>query len=295
VAELLESGEIFHPLGLNPSEAYTFLNEAVIYEESGILCRIPNWWRKKSESLKVSINMGSKAPSLVGFDALVDFDVQLSLGGESISVEEVQRLLNESEGLAFIKGKWVEVDRERLRDTLASFERASQLAAKGSLTIMEAMRMSLNASKLLKSNEKSCTVEVSHGQWLQTLLEQLRRPENIAAVDPGRDFHAVLRDYQEKGLNWLYTMQKLQLGACLADDMGLGKTIQVIALLNHLRSTREEKALLVIPASLIGNWTAEITRFAPGLNYQVIHPQESPVCQNLMICGPASTLPPMEC
>lgn len=274
VAELLESGEIFHPIGLNADEAYTFLKEVTIYEESGILCRIPNWWRKKSESCKVSINIGSQEPSRVGFDALVDFNVQLSLGGENITIEEVQRLLNESEGLAFIKGKWVEVDRGRLHDTLTAYEQANKLAQKGSLTIMEAMRLSLNTSKLLKVKENIGTVEVSHGEWLQTLLAQLKRPENMAPVDPGHDLKAVLREYQKKGLNWLYTMRKLELGACLADDMGLGKTIQVIALLNSLRSTREEKVLLVIPASLIGNWTAEITRFAPGLNYWLIHPQE---------------------
>jgi len=32
--------------------------------------------------------------------------------------------------------------------------------------------------------------------------------------------------------------------------------------------------LLIIPASLIGNWTAKINRFTPGLNYRLIHPQE---------------------
>jgi non-specific serine/threonine protein kinase len=274
VSGLLESGEIFHPIGLYADEAHTFLKEVPIYEEAGVLCRIPNWWRKKSESVKVAINIGSKAPSLVGFEALVDFNVQLSLGGETITIEELQKLLFETEGLAFLKGKWVEVDHARLGETLAAYEQAKILALRGDMTMMEAMRMHLAPSKSLKINENLNAVEVSHGEWLENLLSSLRRPETIATVDSGDNFNAVLRDYQQKGLNWLYTMRKLGLGACLADDMGLGKTVQVIALLNSLRSNREEKVLLIIPASLIGNWTAEINRFAPGLNYRLIHPQE---------------------
>jgi non-specific serine/threonine protein kinase len=274
VSGLLESGEIFHPIGLYADEAHTFLKEVPIYEEAGVLCRIPNWWIKKSESVKVAINIGSKAPSLVGFEALVDFNVQLSLGGETITMEELQKLLSETEGLAFLKGKWVEVDHARLGETLAAYEQAQKMALKGDMTMMEAMRIRLAPSKSLKINENVSAVEVSHGEWLENLLSSLRRPETISAVDSGDNFNAVLRDYQQKGLNWLYTMRKLGLGACLADDMGLGKTVQVIALLNSLRSSREEKVLLIIPASLIGNWTAEINRFAPGLNYRLIHPQE---------------------
>ncbi|MDD3023351.1 MAG: DEAD/DEAH box helicase [Syntrophomonadaceae bacterium] len=274
VSGLLESGEIFHPIGLYADEAHTFLKEVPIYEEAGVLCRIPNWWRKKSEFAKIAINIGSKTPSLVGFEALVDFNVQLSLGGETITREELQKLLSETEGLAFIKGKWVEVDHARLRETLAAYEQAHNMALRGKMTMMEAMRIHLAPSKYLKINENIGAVEVSHGEWLENMLSSLRRPETIACVDSGDNFKAVLRDYQQKGLNWLYTMRKLGLGACLADDMGLGKTVQVIALLNSLRSSREEKVLLIIPASLIGNWIAEINRFAPGLNYRLIHPQE---------------------
>jgi len=274
VYELLESGEIFHPIGLYADEAHTFLKEVPIYEEAGVLCRIPNWWRKKSESVRVAINIGSKAPSLVDFEALVDFNVQLSLDGETMTLEELQKLLSETEGLAFLKGKWVEVDHARLGETLAAYEQAEKMALKGDMTMMEAMRMHLAPSKSLKINKNVSAVEVTHGKWLENLLSSLRRPETITCVDSGDNFNTVLRDYQQKGLNWLYTMRQLGLGACLADDMGLGKTVQVIALLNSLRSSREEKVLLIIPASLIGNWTAELNRFAPGLNYRLIHPQE---------------------
>jgi non-specific serine/threonine protein kinase len=61
--------------------------------------------------------------------------------------------------------------------------------------------------------------------------------------------------------------------------MGLGKTLQVIALLVLLKkkgSASDEPSLLVVPASLIANWRAEIARFAPSLSVFVAHPSEVP-------------------
>jgi len=275
VSGLVENGEIFYPIGLNPDEAYTFLKEVPLYEEAGILCRIPNWWRKKAESLKMSINIGTKAPSLIGLEALVDFNVQLSLGGKTITVDEIKKLISESEGLSYIKGKWVEVDALRLQETLKAYEQAQKEAQRGDMTMMEAMRMKLSSAKALNIKENICEVEISNGEWLETVLSQLARPETIKPTTCGDDFNAALREYQKKGLGWLNVMKNLGLGACLADDMGLGKTIQVLALLNSIRMIKEEKVLLIVPASLIGNWTAEITRFAPKLSYKIMHPQEN--------------------
>lgn len=275
LSELIETGEIFHPIGLNADETYTFLKEVPLYEEAGVLCRIPNWWRKKSESLKMSVNIGAKEPSRIGLDALVDFNVELSLGGESITKEELERIISQSDGLAFIKGKWIEVDSNRLKETLAAYEHAKREAERGDLTMMEAMRMKLSASKVLNVKEQVCEIEVNNGEWLENTLKNLKMPEKATPDSYGQDFNAVLREYQQRGVSWLHTMKELGLGACLADDMGLGKTIQVIALLNSIRMTKEEKVLLVVPASLMGNWTAEITKFAPELKYRVIHPQEN--------------------
>ena len=45
IGGFMESGELFHPLGLTADEAYQFLNDVSAIEGCGILCRIPNWWK----------------------------------------------------------------------------------------------------------------------------------------------------------------------------------------------------------------------------------------------------------
>ncbi len=100
----------------------------------------------------------------------------------------------------------------------------------------------------------------------------LRKPESIRKAVLPKSFRATLRPYQSSGFTWLNYMDKLGFGACLADDMGLGKTVQVLAYLEKLRRTNKHAhALLVVPASLIGNWQKEAEKFAPALDFQILH------------------------
>ncbi|MEX2460241.1 MAG: DEAD/DEAH box helicase [Paenibacillaceae bacterium] len=275
IAELVESGEIFHPIGLTTDEAYTFLKEIPLYEEAGILCRIPKWWKPKSNGLKLSVKVGNKTPSHLNLNALVDFNADLFLAGDAIQASEIRRLLSEAEGLTFIKGKWVEVNHARLQETLKAYEQAQKLMENTELSMVDALRFQMDASKLLNISAEACELVVTNGEWLQTVVNRLTHPDAIEVITCGEDFHASLRVYQERGLSWLHYMKSLGLGACLADDMGLGKTVQVIALLNYIRSKRQEKTLLIVPASLIGNWLSEIAKFAPSLRCCVIHPSEN--------------------
>ncbi|MBM4030108.1 MAG: ATP-dependent helicase, partial [Planctomycetes bacterium] len=276
LARLLDSGEIFHPLALSAGEAYTVLKEIPLYERAGILCRIPNWWKNRAAGLRLNIQIGESRPAALGMDALLDFRAGLLVGDAAISEEEARRLLDESEGLALIKGKWVEVDREKLEQTLRAYEKAQALMAREDLTLREAMRLQLDADRALGLSADDVDVQVSQGQWLESVLARLREPQRIDSVRvPGR-FKATLRPYQRQGVDWLYFLDGLQFGALLADDMGLGKTVELLALLS-IRTAETSRpgprtSLLVLPASLIGNWTGEIERFLPSLRYFVAHP-----------------------
>ena len=113
------------------------------------------------------------------------------------------------------------------------------------------------------------------GPTLEAMLNRLRSADVASASSPP-GLRAELRPYQRSGVTWLHFLSQLGLGACLADDMGLGKTVQVIALLLGLKdaASARSSSLLVVPASLIANWKAEIERFAPSLTYAIVHPSE---------------------
>ncbi|WNF35091.1 DEAD/DEAH box helicase [Bacillaceae bacterium IKA-2] len=272
ISEFIESGELFSPLQFTSKEAYTFLKEIPLYEESGILCRIPDWWKKKSNSLKLSVKVGEKQPSMVGMDALLNFDAEIFFGDDKITEEEIKALLAESSGLSFIKGKWIEVDHEKLQATLAAYEKTKELTESGEYNLAEALRLQLNAADILDINEADVSLEVANGEWLKSITAKLTNISLIDNIAVSDDFKATLREYQQSGLDWLNYMKKLGFGACLADDMGLGKTVQIIALLEHSRiNTNGTKSLLIIPASLMGNWQKEIEKFAPRLNYKMIY------------------------
>lgn len=269
VAKLLESGEIFHPLRLTSDEAYIFLQEVPLYEASGILCRIPKWWRT-SRRLRVQTTIGAKTPARLGSDAILDFHVQMAMGEDSITLEEIQYLLEQTEGLAFLKGKWVEVDHAQLGALLKAYERAQQRG--GGLNLLEALRFELKGARDAAVDSQDPLVEVHHGEWLKSLLERKNERTGTREIALGADFKATLREYQKRGVAWLAEMRDLGLGACLADDMGLGKTVQVLAWLSALRQTGSIRALLVVPASLLGNWMDEMSRFAPALRGYLLHP-----------------------
>ena len=288
VRELLDSRQLFQPQALTISQAHRFLSSVPPMEEAGLVVRVPDWWKaRQSTRPEVQVRIGQKQASQVGMNSLLDFTSELALDGEPLTNEERQQILQATDGLSWLRGKWVEVDQEKLQQALEHWTQVEQQFADG-VDFIQGMRM-LAGVRLGKDEADDTTAgwtRVTAGDWLNETLHQLRDPSGVVGCEPGRDLNATLRPYQVDGVRWLWFMTRLGLGACLADDMGLGKTIQIIDLLLTLK--REEPrqcndnrsqangrtSLLVVPASLVGNWKSEFERFAPTLKVLYAHRSE---------------------
>jgi non-specific serine/threonine protein kinase len=282
ISDLLESGELFSPLKLTVKEAYTFLQEIPLYEEAGIMCRVPDWWRKKNNAIRLSVTVGSKEPSKVGLDAIMDFTPSILLGNEKLTEKDLKQFLSMAEGLIKYKGQWVEINKKKLEAALEAFQKINDKSMLGDISLRDALRIELGSSSLVDVSSGEIETTVTNGQWLKDIRESLMNPLSMKKVDIEPTFHATLRAYQENGYQWLYQMTQLSFGACLADDMGLGKTVQIIAFLEYYRNNHGGNALLILPASLIGNWQREIEKFAPEMTYQVLHNSVGKVSEELI-------------
>jgi len=273
---MVVAGEIYHPLRWTATDAARFLAAVPDFDGAGVIVRMPaTWTAGRPPRPKVTAAVGSRKPSALGLDGVLDFRMDLTLDGEPLSSSEINALLNGIESLVMLRGRWVEIDRDRLGREMDRLKAAEALAGREGLTFAEAMRLLAGAiiTDDVADRASRAWSEVSAGPWLAEALKSLRNP-SAADVDPGPLLKATLRPYQKAGFQWLHLLSGLGLGACLADDMGLGKTIQVLALLLIHRG--EGPSLLVAPASLLANWAAEIDRFAPDLNKLIVHPSVMP-------------------
>ena len=273
---IIDAGEIFHPLRWTPAEASRLLASTPDLESAGVIVRMPATWRASRPARpKVTGTVGTRVPSAVGLEGLLDFRINVTLDGETLSEREIATLLAGTESLVLLRGQWVEVDRERLERAMRQFHEAEQLAARDGLTFAEAMRMLSGATVADGATDAAVAdwSSVTAGPWLAETLQKLRAPQDTD-VDTGPALHGTLRPYQRAGVQWLHLLSGLGLGACLADDMGLGKTIQVLALLlaQQRQGAVRRPSLLVAPASLLANWAAEIEKFAPDLTAMIVHP-----------------------
>ena len=129
---MVEASEIFHPLRWSPQEAFRFLADVPELERAGVVVRMPATWRAgRPPRPQVTATVGGKAPSMLGKDALLDFRMEVTLDGERLTPAEVKEILASGNGLALIRGRWVEVDRERLERMMHRFQEAERLAVAG--------------------------------------------------------------------------------------------------------------------------------------------------------------------
>jgi SNF2 family DNA or RNA helicase len=286
------------PIGLEmqTDEAYSFLREeAPLLEQNGFGVLLPSWWERPGSRLGIKLRLkdapkkeGQVGPSFFGLNSLVNYDWQLSLGGDVLTEAEFAELARLKVPLIQIRGEWMELRSTEIEAAIAFFRK--NLDKK--MTLAEALRLGLNlpGQELLDNLDSSLTVLGIQAEGrIEQMLKALSHPDSLEPIETPQEFQGTLRPYQLRGVSWLEYLNRIGLGACLADDMGLGKTVELIAFLlrerEHGRETerktdREKEdrskdplkpALLICPLSVAGNWQKELERFAPSLRVLVHH------------------------
>ena len=202
-------------------------------------------------------------------DAVFAFSWEVALGGDPLTGEEMAQLASAAAPIMKLRGAWTVVDPSVARKARRRLVREVRPA--------EAVAAALSGVATLGGAAGDEPAQVVVGASLLHVRERLLAAASREPVDPPAGLQATLRDYQRHGLTWLSDLTGLGLGACLADDMGLGKTLTLIAL--HLRRAEAARAegrrpaptLVVCPTSLLGNWEAEVRKFAPGVPVRRFH------------------------
>ena len=269
-------------IALNVDAAFDFLQESAwVLEDAGYKVIVPAWWTPKGRQRakirlkakgKSSSTGDDKSKSYFSFDRLVEYQYELSIGGQQVSEQEWMELVNAKSSLVQFRGQWMQLDRDKMQQMLEFWKQ--QQAENPEMTLLDIMRMTAD-------DDDDVELDFQRDQTLADMLSKLHDKSRLEAIADPQQLQGTLREYQKRGVSWLYYLEQLGLNGCLADDMGLGKTVQVIARLvqeRELAQSEEAMAipptLLVAPTSVVGNWRKEIQKFAPSLRAIVHHGSE---------------------
>ncbi|MDD4162232.1 MAG: DEAD/DEAH box helicase, partial [Methanothrix sp.] len=283
--------ESARPTGLEmqTEEAYTFLREsAPLLEQNGFGVLLPSWWDRPGSRLGIKLLLkgavkreGRIGPAFFGLDSLVNYDWQLSLGGDILTEEQFAELARLKVPLIKIRGEWMELRSTEIEAAIEFFKKNRDRE----MTLGEALRLgqSLPGQELPDVDSTLPVLGVQAEGQIEQMLKALSNPGSLEDIRAPQKFQGTLRPYQLRGVSWLEYLHRIGLGACLADDMGLGKTVELIAFLLRKREHENETgdncknslkpALLICPMSVAGNWRKELERFAPSLRVLVHHGQ----------------------
>ena len=256
---------------LDPIGAHEFLTQkAAALEQAGFGVLLPAWWTRTGTKAKISVRANVRSSKLSGggglsLDTLVRFDWELALGGEELSIYELEALARLKTPLVRVRGQWVEVNVSDIQAAIKFWKTRKSEKAR----LMDIVHMHIGAKEAPHGFEFD---GVQAKGWLQGFLERIDGRQTFEELPAPKGFSGTLRPYQVRGYSWLSFLREWGLGACLADDMGLGKTVQTLALVRRdWEVNGKGPVLLVCPTSVAQNWRKEAERFTPGLPVYVHH------------------------
>ncbi len=167
-------------------------------------------------------------------------------------------------------GRVIKLPAERIKRLLAVMGDLIEAAGR---TAEKALILPMGAAATVLELEDVLTTSWANAADIEAYVERFRGEPDIIPVEVPEEFKGSLRPYQQQGVDWLQHLASHGLGGFLADDMGLGKTAQTIAniCVEHAEGRLTAPALIVVPTSLVANWTAELIKFSPHLSVVVLH------------------------
>jgi SNF2 family DNA or RNA helicase len=235
-----------------------FLDEAAsLLSRLGIEVVFPkNLHRELKPRLVLSASAKSGAdkkggPSYLSLDSLLSWEWKIAIGDEVLTMEEFKALVKQKTALVRFRDKFIRLDPAELARLFKQVETAEQPG------IDNFLKRHFAGDSVLSFDA-------------ERILESILAEREFAVPQA---LNASLRQYQERGFNWICSLLLTGFGCILADDMGLGKTIQAITTLLYLKEQGllAEQCLVIAPAALLENWDGELRRFAPSLTVSRYH------------------------
>ena len=255
---------------LNASGAMEFLNERTLQlEQAGFIVMLPAWWTRKGTKQRLSVRAMVKSPKLqskggLTLDTIVNYNWEIALGGEKLTLQDLQRLAKLKAPLVKFRGEWVQLNSAEIQAALDFWNKKTEEAV-----LKDVVQMYLGKGGAPGGLEFA---GVAASGKVGKFLAELSNEASLTETPPSVEFSGTLRPYQLRGLSWLNFLSRYGLGACLADDMGLGKTIQALALIQrNWEAGVKLPTLLICPTSVMENWRREAAKFTPGLPVIIHH------------------------
>jgi len=247
---------------IDPLEMARFIqNGQYIFNMLGIRVIVPKELKILSSpqlSLAVKLKAGEKQNiSYFNLEEMLTFSWEVALGDLKLTRKEFLQLVKSAAGVVKFKEHYLLLQPEEVARIVKKLNQP--LPKLSSAEIMQASITGQTANIFFHSDDK-----------LRKMIDELTR---FKLVKLPKSLKVVLRPYQKRGFQWLYSNADKGLGSCLADDMGLGKTIQAITLILKLKEEKklDHPALVICPTTLVGNWLKECNKFVPSLKALTYH------------------------
>ncbi|MFK7773266.1 MAG: SNF2-related protein [Saprospiraceae bacterium] len=232
----------------------------------GIKILLPKGLRKLMRpKLSIKINLEKEesesgdtgGKSVLNLGAMLNFDWKIALGNKLVSQDDFSKMVDQFSGIVKINEEYVFFDENEIQILLDKLKNPPDL--KPNVLFQTALKEEYQGAKIAFDKKAK--------ELMKSLLDGKE-------ADIPKGLQATLRPYQLSGYEWMYKNYRLGLGSVIADDMGLGKTLQVITILLKLKEDgqlQKQKALVIVPTTLLTNWENEIRKFAPNLKAYIYH------------------------